>query len=270
MTQKLLTLSAGGVVTETANSAWFSGTALSATTGAFSGALATSDATASTSTITGSLKAAGGLGVVGDTFLGGKLGVNAGTFFTGVDGGAIFSVVGAANSAYFNANSSQPLTLRTVEAATAGVTAKNSLALRWYGNRWTGTASSALQATAMMVPSATIDSSRLAFGFTDNNGDMLNLTHGSRLGILTTNPQQTLDVNGAVGINGTQILDVNRNLTVVTIKIVPVAVASLPAGATGMRAFVNDALAPVFGAAVAGGGAVTVPVYHDGTNWKVG
>jgi hypothetical protein len=31
-----------------------------------------------------------------------------------------------------------------------------------------------------------------------------------------------------------------------------------------------DALAPEFGATVVGGVAVAVPVYSDGTNWKVG
>ena len=38
----------------------------------------------------------------------------------------------------------------------------------------------------------------------------------------------------------------------------------------GARAFVTDALAPVFGATVVTGGTVAVPVYSDGTNWKVG
>ncbi len=47
-------------------------------------------------------------------------------------------------------------------------------------------------------------------------------------------------------------------------------VAGLPAGSKGMRSMVTDALAPAFAAVVAGGGAVTVPVYHDGTNWRVG
>ena len=47
-------------------------------------------------------------------------------------------------------------------------------------------------------------------------------------------------------------------------------VAGLPAGSAGMRGFVTDALAPTFGATVAGGGAVSVPVYNDGTSWKVG
>jgi len=50
-------------------------------------------------------------------------------------------------------------------------------------------------------------------------------------------------------------------------------VATLPSAVTsgkGARSFVTDALAPVFGATVATGGAIAVPVYSDGTNWKVG
>jgi hypothetical protein len=57
------------------------------------------------------------------------------------------------------------------------------------------------------------------------------------------------------------------------IKVPAVAVTSLPAAATagvGARAFVNDALSPVFGSTVATGGAVAVPVYSDGAAWKVG
>jgi hypothetical protein len=50
-------------------------------------------------------------------------------------------------------------------------------------------------------------------------------------------------------------------------------VATLPSASTsgiGATAFVSDALAPAFGATVVTGGAVAVPVYSDGTNWKVG
>jgi hypothetical protein len=53
----------------------------------------------------------------------------------------------------------------------------------------------------------------------------------------------------------------------------PYVVADLPDATTsgiGSRAFVTDASGPTFGATVAGGGAVAVPVYSDGTNWKVG
>jgi hypothetical protein len=50
-------------------------------------------------------------------------------------------------------------------------------------------------------------------------------------------------------------------------------VGSLPAAATagaGALMFVSDALTPVFGSAVAAGGAVTVPVYSTGSAWNVG
>ena len=50
-------------------------------------------------------------------------------------------------------------------------------------------------------------------------------------------------------------------------------VATLPSAVTsgaGARSFVTDALTPIFGATVVTGGAVAVPVYSDGTNWKVG
>lgn len=50
-------------------------------------------------------------------------------------------------------------------------------------------------------------------------------------------------------------------------------VATLPSAATsgaGARSFVSDALTTVFAATVVGGGANKVPVYSDGTNWKIG
>ena len=50
-------------------------------------------------------------------------------------------------------------------------------------------------------------------------------------------------------------------------------VATLPSAVTsgkGARSFVTDALGPAFGVTVAAGGAVAVPVYSDGTDWKVG
>lgn len=50
-------------------------------------------------------------------------------------------------------------------------------------------------------------------------------------------------------------------------------VATLPSAVTsgvGSRSFVTNALAPTFGTTVVGGGSVAVPVYSDGTNWKVG
>ena len=55
-------------------------------------------------------------------------------------------------------------------------------------------------------------------------------------------------------------------LTNYTVTTLPSAVTS----GIGARSFVTDALSPTFGATVVTGGAVAVPVYSDGTNWKVG
>jgi hypothetical protein len=50
-------------------------------------------------------------------------------------------------------------------------------------------------------------------------------------------------------------------------------VATLPSAVTsgaGARAFVTDSSVSTFGTTIAAGGAINVPVYSDGTNWKVG
>ena len=52
-----------------------------------------------------------------------------------------------------------------------------------------------------------------------------------------------------------------------TIKTGGYTVATLPAGTVGMRAYVTDATAPTYNGALTGGGAVTVPVFYNGTAW---
>ena len=48
-------------------------------------------------------------------------------------------------------------------------------------------------------------------------------------------------------------------------------VGTLPSNpSTGDRVYVTDALVPVILSAVAGGGAVVVPVFYNGTIWIVG
>jgi hypothetical protein len=47
-------------------------------------------------------------------------------------------------------------------------------------------------------------------------------------------------------------------------------VAGLPAGTANDTAIVTDALAPTFGSAVVGGGAVRIPVFYNGASWIVG
>ena len=65
-------------------------------------------------------------------------------------------------------------------------------------------------------------------------------------------------------------LDSNSNLSVTaTVSTGGYTVAGLPAGVTGMRAYVTNALSPMYGATVVGGGSVTIPVFYNGTNWIV-
>ena len=76
----------------------------------------------------------------------------------------------------------------------------------------------------------------------------------ANFGIGVTSPSVRCDVNGAI----------RTRATVVT---------SLPAAATagaGARHFVTDANATTFASVVAGGGANGVPVYSDGTDWRIG
>jgi hypothetical protein len=59
---------------------------------------------------------------------------------------------------------------------------------------------------------------------------------------------------------------VNRPSTPVTVAQLSSAVIS----GAGARGFVTDSSVSTFGTTVAGGGSTRVPVYSDGTNWKVG
>jgi hypothetical protein len=70
---------------------------------------------------------------------------------------------------------------------------------------------------------------------------------------------------------GSSFAATDGQITLTIVQTVPVAVASLPpVGTAGRRAFVNNATATTFASIVAGGGANFVPVYDDGTNWRIG
>lgn len=72
-------------------------------------------------------------------------------------------------------------------------------------------------------------------------------------------------VLGGAGITETILRGVTRHTTF--------TVATLPSASTmgaGARAFVTDANSTTFASVVAGGGSNGVPVYSDGTNWRIG
>jgi len=92
------------------------------------------------------------------------------------------------------------------------------------------------------------------FGYAPNSFNVTNSTSDSLM----------------VAYEGTNfLLDANKIIANKPVVFKDYTVATLPAGTNNMRAFVTDALAPVFGVAVVGGGAVRIPVYYDGA-WKVG
>ena len=88
---------------------------------------------------------------------------------------------------------------------------------------------------------------------------------------------QTADNSGILAFqtgSGTTAvtLDATQNASFAGWVKMPVyTVATLPtAGTAGRRAFVSNALLPTILTAVVGGGAVTVPVFDNGTTWIVG
>lgn len=88
--------------------------------------------------------------------------------------------------------------------------------------------------------------------------------------------RQRINTDGKVSIgssinNAVDALQVYGSAYVsTTIKLGVYTVSTLPTGSAGMKSFVSDALTPTFGAVATGGGAVFMPVYHDGTNWRIG
>ena len=140
-------------------------------------------------------------------------------------------------------------TVLTVETAVIGLFASVG-----YGYGWSSSA-----------VAAGVDCSLLRYG-------------AGQLRLLGTTPQLSFggstDSFGSVARDGAGMKIVGgAGGSTAHIKVPGVIVANLPAAATagaGARSFVTDALAPTFGSAVTGGGAVNVPVYSTGAAWFVG
>ena len=77
----------------------------------------------------------------------------------------------------------------------------------------------------------------------------------------------TSSANPTLGVSG-GILAISASVAITgVVSTSGYTVATLPVGAVGQRAYVTDALAPAYGVAVAGGGAVTIPVFYNGAAW---
>lgn len=106
-------------------------------------------------------------------------------------------------------------------------------------------------------------------GGTGSGGTTVNIA--SNTGVKTVNIGTNNSVGSTATINIGSTSGVSSTTTINgSLRQQTFLVYQLPAGVAGARSFVTDALSPTFGAAVVGGGAVGVPVYHDGGSWKVG
>ena len=87
--------------------------------------------------------------------------------------------------------------------------------------------------------------------------------------LISTNKTVLEFEGGTINSNSTVTIPKDETGTL-ALKLKGYTVASLPTGAVGDRAYVTDALNPSFLVLVTGGGAVTCPVFHNGTNWICG
>lgn len=113
-----------------------------------------------------------------------------------------------------------------------------------------------------------IGRSTVTHTFNLDNGTLgILATRTINIGVAGASSSLTNTTIGTTGVAGS-----TRSVTLIngTIRLQTFTVTNLPTGVAGARSFVTNALAPTFGAAVVGGGAVGVPVYHDGISWKVG
>jgi len=206
-------------------------------------------------TLRGSINAAGSI----------SLTATAGTVSIG---GSVTS--GAINIGGSAASATGLITLgRSTGTQTVGIaTGANGNGVTKTVNIGTGTNNSS--STTNVNVGGTVGGGTLTFGQSTST-QTVNIANGANASPATktvnigTNAS-TGTTNIAIGATGgTSTTTVNGTLRQQTFL-----VANLPTGVAGARSFVTNALSPTFGAAVAGGGSVGVPVYHDGTSWKVG
>jgi hypothetical protein len=99
------------------------------------------------------------------------------------------------------------------------------------------------------------------YWFTAPSGTAGNAISFTQAATLTANGEYLVGLTSATGVAKLQVSG--------PLQTTGYTVATLPAGTVGMRTYVTDALVPVALATVAGGGAVVVPVFYNGSNWIV-
>ena len=127
-------------------------------------------------------------------------------------------------------------------------------------------------AVASITSSSTTAGNQPTLRFQHSGNNSYQIKGGSDLQFLSddgVNERMRLDNSGNLLVGLTSATGVALLQVSGPIRTTGYTVATLPAGTVGMRTYVTDALAPAFGVAVAGSGAVTIPVFYDGANWIV-
>ena len=112
---------------------------------------------------------------------------------------------------------------------------------------------------------ATVEIRANTFNVENGNTSHLYVNASGNVGIGTTTPSVAFEVNGSAIVQSTmQVNNLIRQATK--------TVATLPTSGVfaGDRSFVTDATSTTFASVVAGGGSNKVPVYYDGTDWRIG
>jgi hypothetical protein len=167
---------------------------------------------------------------------------NADTTLIGTAGGTFSGAVGFSSTVTFN-NVTTSITAPSLTSGVLTLGGASGTGIMTFGQSTLGQTTN-IQAGA----TASGSTKTMNIGTSGVAGSTTNIAIGSTTGTSTTT------------FNG-----ITKNQTYL--------VANLPSASTsgvGASAFVTNALAPTFGATVVTGGAVAVPVYSDGTNWKVG
>jgi len=134
-----------------------------------------------------------------------------------------------------------------------------------------GTATANYSAASFIISTLTMNRNTSGTHPIFANAAIRPLTINSAAGTLTN--AATVYIEGAA--TGTGIPTNNYALWVDSgasrfdgvVNLAAYTVGTLPTGTRGDKAYVTDALAPTYGAAAVGGGAVIIPVFHNGTTW---
>ena len=207
-----------------------------------------SNTTDATSPSTGALKVSGGVGVTGNVYAGNLS--TPGTLYVGmpITGNSSISIKGITNQGTIYSSGNI-----TSDSFVEGVYLKADTSLAVWGSN---------ASTSTTTGAATILGGLGVGGNINAGGDV------TATGNVTANNFVTSGSSG--NISGANYISANY------FKATPTTVTSLPAAATagaGARTFVtNSSLAASgnFGATVSGGGSNTVPVYSDGSSWRIG